>query len=163
MQKAIDAVITRLLEDGHIEKVDEIKDVVFIQAMVISLKKDRLVKIAIPNLKKLMDMIVERLDSAKGEVWYSSVDLSYAHRQVPLHALTARHCIFQSIGGESTCTYRFVTGFYGLTILPTEFQKVMGNLLARFRELFVFLDNILIVLKEQRASICRKCGKYSIH
>ena len=47
-----------------------------------------------------MDMIAERLDSAE-EVWYSSVDLTYACGQVPLHALTAKYCNFQLIGGES--------------------------------------------------------------
>ena len=51
------------------------------------------------------------------------------------------------IGGDSTGTYRFVTGFYGLTVMATEFQKVMDILLARFREVFVFIDDILIVTK----------------
>ena len=94
-----------------------------------------------------MDMIAERLDSAKGEAWYSSVDLTYSYRQVPLHALTARPCNFQIIGGESTCTYRFETCFYGLEVMPTELQKVMDNLSGRFREAFVFIDDILIVTK----------------
>ena len=67
--------------------------------------------------------------------------------QVSLHQLTAKHCHFQIIGGESTGTYRFVTCFYGLTVMPTEFQKVMDILLARFREVFVFIDDILIVTK----------------
>ena len=31
--------------------------------------------------------------------------------------------------------------------MPTEFQKVMNNLLARFREVFVFIDDVLIVTK----------------
>ena len=31
--------------------------------------------------------------------------------------------------------------------MPTEFQKVMNNLLAKFREMFVFIDDILIVTK----------------
>ena len=31
--------------------------------------------------------------------------------------------------------------------MPTEFQKVMDNLLAKFREVFVFIDDILIVTK----------------
>ena len=52
-----------------------------------------------------MEMIAERLDYVDGDVWYSSVDLTYAYGQVPLHALTANHCKFQIIGGESTaCT-----------------------------------------------------------
>ena len=73
--------------------------------------------------------------------------MTYAYGQVPLHPLTAKHCNFQIIGGESTGTYRFVTSFYGLTVMPTEFQKVMDLLLARFREVFVFIDDILIVPK----------------
>ena len=74
--------------------------------------------------------------------------MTYAYGQIPLHLLTAKHCNFQIIGGESTGTYRFVTGFYyGLSVMPTEFQKVMDMLLAKFREVFVFIDDILIVTK----------------
>ena len=47
MQKAEDAEIKRLLKDFHNEKVDEIKDDVFIQPTVISVKNDRSVKIAL--------------------------------------------------------------------------------------------------------------------
>ena len=110
----------RLLKDGHIEREDEIKDVVFIQPTVLTVKKNRSVKTALdatalnkaiakdkyqmPNLENLMDMIAERLDGAEGDVWYSSVDLTYAYGQVPLHALAAKHCNFQIIDGESTGT-----------------------------------------------------------
>ena len=73
--------------------------------------------------------------------------MTYAYGQVPLHLLTAKHCNFQIFGGESTGTYRFVTGFYGLSFMPTEFQKVLDILLANFREVFVFIDDILIVTK----------------
>ena len=61
--------------------------------------------------------------------------------------MTAKHCSFQIIGGESTGTYRFTTGFYGLTVMPTEVQKVMDILLANFNEVFVFIDDILVVTK----------------
>ena len=64
-----------------------------------------------------------------------------------MHLLTAKQCNFQIIGGESTGTYRFVTEFYGLSVMPTEFQNVMDILLAKFREVFVFIDDILIVTK----------------
>ena len=100
-----------------------------------------------PNLENLLDMIAEKLDCSNGEAWYSTLDMTYAYGQVPLNLLTAKHCKVQIIGGESTGTYRFVTGFYGLTVMPTEFQKVMDLLLARFREVFVFIDDILIVTK----------------
>ena len=162
LQKAVDDEIKRLLKEGHIEKIDEIKDNVFIQPTVITVKKDRSVKKALdaralnkaidkdkyqmPNLENLLDMVAEKLDSEDGEAWYSSVDMTYAYGQIPLHQLTAKHCNFQIIGGESTGTYRFVTGFYGLTVSRQNF-KVMDSLLARFREVFVFIDDVLIVTK----------------
>ena len=159
MQKAVDSEIKRLLKEGHIERVDEIKDDVFIQPTVITVKKDRSVKIALdaralnkaidkdkyqmPNLDNLMEMIAERLDNSNGEVWYSSVDLTYAYGQIPLHALTAKHCNYwRRINRHvSVCNWLL------WKVIPTEFQKVMDNLLARFREVFVFIDDILIVTK----------------
>ena len=172
LQNAVDAEIKRLLKEGHIEKINEIKDDVFIQPTVITVKKDRSVKIALdaralnqaidkdkyqmPNLDNLLDMVAEKLDNEEGEAWYSSVDMTYAYGQIPLHLLSAKHCNFQIIGGESTGTYRFVTGFYGLTVMPTEFQKVMDLLLAKFREVFVFIDDILIVTKGNKAEHLNK-------
>ena len=139
LQKAVDDEIKRLLEEGHIEKIDDIKNDVFIQPTVITVKKDRSVKIALdaralnqaidkdkyqmPKLDNLLDMDAEKLDTKEGEAWFSSVDMTYAYGQILLHQLTAKQCNFQVIGGESTGTYRFVTGFYCLSIMPTEFQK----------------------------------------
>ena len=127
------------------------------------MKKDRSVKIALdaralnqpiekdkyqmPNVENLLDMVAEKLDEETGEAWFSSVDMTYAYGQVPLHISRAKHCNFQIFGGESTGRYRFVSGFYGLTVMPTEFQKVMDLLLAKLREVFVFIDDILIVTK----------------
>ena len=47
LQKAVDKEISRLLKEGLFEKIDEIKDDVFIQPSVITVKKDRSVKIAL--------------------------------------------------------------------------------------------------------------------
>ena len=84
------------------------------------------------NLGKLLFMGAEKLNSKNGEAWYSKLDMTYAYGQVPLHHITAKHCNFQISGGEFTGTYRFVTSFHGLTIMPTKFQKVMDILLGRF-------------------------------
>ena len=73
--------------------------------------------------------------------------MTYAYGEVPLHLLTAKNCNFQIIGGDATGTYRFVTDFYGLTVMSIDFQRVMDVLIARFREVFVFTDDILIVTK----------------
>ena len=163
LQNQVDAEINKLLKEGHIEKVEKIRDDVFIQPTVITVKKDKSVKIALdaralnesiakdkyqmPNFDNLIDLIAEKLDENNtGEAWYSSVDMTYAYGQIPLHELTKRHCNFQIIGGKSTGTYRFTTGYYGLTIMPTEIQKVMDLTLANINSVFVYID-ILIVTK----------------
>ena len=98
-----------------------------------------------PNLDNLIDMIVGELEKREGEAWYSSVDMTYAYGQVPLHELTKRHNNFQIVGGKSTGTYRFTTGYYGLTVMPTEFQKLMDLTLAKINSVVVYIDDILIV------------------
>ena len=133
----MDAEIRNLLAAGHIKRVDKISDKMFIQPVVISVKKDRSVKIALdarslnnailkskhqmPNLESLMQNIAEVVNEEKDrEVWFSSLDMLYAYWQTPLHPDTARHCNVQFVGGESTGTYAFSTGYYGLTIMPPE-------------------------------------------
>ena len=66
---------------------------------------------------------------------------------MPLEEETAKHCNFQIIDGKATGTYRFISGFYGLTIMPTEFQKAMDKDLANLQNTYVFLEDILIVTK----------------
>ena len=114
LQEQVDKEIEKLLKEGHIEKVDKIQDDVFIQPTVITVKKDKSVKIALdamalnqsiakdkyqmPNLDNLIDMIAEKLDKKEGEAWYSSVDVIYVYGQIPLHNSTKRHWNFQIIG-----------------------------------------------------------------
>ena len=111
--------------DEEIQKRNTIKEDVFIQPVVITVKKDRSVKIALDaralnnsiakeryqmtNLDSLMDMTAENIDRKEGQLWYSSVDMKYAYGQVPLDKSTAIHCNFQMIGRKSTGTYRFIT------------------------------------------------------
>ena len=83
-----------------------------------------------PNSEKLLDMVAEKLDSKNGEAWYSTLDMTNAYGQVPLHHLTAMHGNFQKIGGESTETYRFVTGFYGLTVYADRILKSNGYFIS---------------------------------
>ena len=94
LQKAVVEEVDRLLREGHIEKINEIKDEVFIQPTVITVKKDRSVKIVLdarafnqaiekekyqlPNLEPLLDMVAEKLETEKRYAWFSSVDMTYA-------------------------------------------------------------------------------------
>ena len=109
-----------------------------------------------PNLENLIDMIAEKLDKEKGEAWYSSVDMTYAYGQAPLHELTKKPCNFQIVGGKSTGTYRFITGYYGLTVMATEFRKLMDLTLVNTNSVFVYLDDILIVTKGTKTEYLNK-------
>ena len=46
-----------------------------------------------------------------------------------------------------TGTYRFQTGFYGLTNMPADFQKAMDYTLIGLQNTYCFLDDLLIVSK----------------
>ena len=154
----------RLLHEGHIERVKEVTDNKFIQQIVITVKRDKCVKIALnaralnkevvkdkfqmPNLEHLVDMVAEQLDTEnEGIACYTSLDMQYAYGQVLLNKETAKHCNFQILGGKATGTYKFVTGFYGLTVMPTEFQKAMDTELANIPNTHVLIDDILVVTK----------------
>ena len=59
-------------------------------------------------------------------------------------------------------TYRFQTGFYGLTDMPAEFQKAMDYTLICLKNTYCFLDDILIVSKgslEEHKSYVMNCLK----
>ena len=93
-------------------------------------------------------MVAEQLDTVnKGIGWYTSLDMQYALGQVPSDKETAKHCNFQIVGGKATGTYRFITGFYGLTVMTTQFQKAMNANLGNIPNTYVFLDDILVVTK----------------
>ena len=102
-------------------------------------------KYPLPNLDNIMDMFAEHVEQGPGETFFTTLDMTYAYGQVELSEETSRHCNFQIIGGKATEIYRFVTGFYGITMMPTEFQRIMDLTLAGMTKTFAFIDDILIV------------------
>ena len=102
-------------------------------------------KYPMPNLDNFMDMIAEHVDQGPGETFFTTLDMTYAYLQVELSIETSQHCYFQIIGGKEIGIYRFVTGFYGLTTMPTDFQRIMDLTVAGITNKFAFIDDILIV------------------
>ena len=100
-----------------------------------------------PNIDNLIDTIQQNLNTngSHETAYFSTLDLKYAYSQLDLDPETARHCNFNNISGEGTDTYRFLTGFYGLTDLPTAFQKVTDYTLVGLNNTHCFLDDIIIV------------------
>ena len=93
-------------------------------------------------------------------VYFATLNLQYAYSQLNLHTDTARHCNFNIVSGYMTGTYRFKTGFYGLTDMTAEFQKAIDCTQASLNNTFCFLDYILTVSRgriEDHLDLVRKC------
>ena len=164
IQNKVGVEIQKLIQEGHVVKLNKCTSEHFVSPIVITAKKVGSVKLAMdakpmndpihknqyqmPNLLELLDSGAQIITSDKiGDVWFTSLDLKYAFSQIPLSDEVSRHCNFNIVCGEQTGTYRFKTGFYMLTDMPKEFQKAMDNTLQGLSGVFCFLDNILIVSK----------------
>ena len=100
------------------------------------------------NSLELLDSAAQIITSNQvGDIWFTSLDLKYAFSQIPLSNGDNSQCNFNIVCEEQTGTYRFITGFYGLTDKPKEFQKPIDNTLQGFSGVFCILDDVLIVSK----------------
>ena len=151
-------------KEGHIVKLNKCDEDCFISPIVITRKKDGSIKLALhskllnnqifknkyqmPNIHELIDNIALQLSSKEsGEVCFSGLDLKNAYSQLQLCTYTSKECNFSIVGGETTGTYRFLTGFYGLLDTPNEFQRVMDSFFKDIPFTNSYIERILIASK----------------
>ena len=163
LQPRVSAELEKLQTEGHIEKLSSCSDEHFISPIVITVKKDQSIKLALdskvlnkaihknkyqmPNIDMLIDTISQHLTNTQNsqQTHFTTLELKYAYSQLKLHHDTAKDCNSNIICGESTGTYRFKTDFYGLTDMPAEFQKAMDYTLIGLQNTYYCLDDIIIV------------------
>ena len=162
LQADVEKEINKLIKSGHLEKADDINENCFVSPAVITVKKDKSVKIALdsrklnditikrkaqmPNMEELMSRISRRIaDGEKDEIWISKLDLDYAYGQLKLSERAKNLCVFTVTGGKFTGYYKFLKGFYGLADIPTVFQEKIDKTLQNKHP--AWLDDILIVTK----------------
>ena len=158
--------LKKLIDNGQIIKIEKCPDDLFVSPVVITVKKDKSVKIALYS-KKLNDALhknkyqmqsidhlldsvaiyISKRKNLPGKYFFSKIDLKYAKSQIPLDEKMQKHCNFIILGGRATGTYRFVNGFYGLKDMPATFQKTIDKTLQNVTTKFAFLDDILVVTK----------------
>ena len=143
LREAVEEEIDKLLTEGYSRRVEKMIDEVFIQPVVVTVKKEKNVKLALdsrclnnaiqkekyqmPILDNLMEQVAEIINANEaGTVVFTSLDMLYAYGLTELHPPTAEDCLSQILGGKATGTYAFNTGYYDLTIMPPEFQKFMN-------------------------------------
>ena len=151
-----------MINTGHLRKATKIDENCFVSPAVITVKKDKSIKIALdsrklneitvkkkaqmPNMEELISRISRKIaDGNKDEIWISKLDLDYAYGQVKLSEKAKNLCIFTVTGGNFTGYYQFLKGFYGLADLPTNFQGNIDKTLKNKHP--AWLDDILIVTK----------------
>ena len=165
LQDKANAELRKLLAEKHIIKFSSCPDNYFISPIVVTVKKDQTIKLALdskvlnksihknkyqmPNIDTLIESISQQISAPASQniTYVSTIDLKYAYSQKNLDTNTANHCNFNIISGDMTGTYRFQTGFYGLTDMPADFQKAMDYTLIGLEYTYCFLDDILIVSK----------------
>ena len=95
-----------------------------------------------PNIHELIDNVALQIsEKSNGRVWFSNLDLK------------------NIVGGETTGTYQFLAGFYGLGDMPNEFQRVMDSLLENIPFTNCYIDDILVASRgslEKHKSIVYK-------
>ncbi len=111
LQEKVAIEIRRLTKETHIIKLRNCNEDQFISPIVITVKKDGSIKLALdskrlnewviknkyqmPNIDELIDQIAQIITSSKsGRVWFTTVDLAYAYSQLKLARETARQCNF---------------------------------------------------------------------
>ena len=152
--------IEKLTKQGHIEKANDIDENCFVSPVVITVKKDKSIKIAldsrklnkltvkrktqIPIMEELISGISRNTGDGTAEIWLSKFDLDYAYEQQLFSREAKNLCIFVVTGGF-TDYYRFVKGFYGLAVIPTILQEKIDQTLEN--EQPAWLDDIIVITK----------------
>ena len=95
-------------------------------------------KYQMPNIDTLIESISQQTSAPapRETTYFSRLDLKKAYSQLNLDPNTAIRSNFKIITGDISGTYRFQTGFYGLTDMPAEFQKTMDYNIIGFKKTF---------------------------
>ena len=119
LQPAVGKEIEKLTKNSHIEKATDIDENCFVSPAVITVKKDKTIKIALdsrklneiavqrkaqmPNMEELISRISRKIaDGEEDAIWISKFDLDYPYGQLPLSKNARDLCIFAVTGGKGT-------------------------------------------------------------
>ena len=162
LQKDVGRELEKLIKSGHLEKVKDVEEDCFVSPVVITVKNDKLVKIALdsrklndscikmrphmPNMEELLNQIsVEATRDRTLQLFMSKIDLDYAYGQMKLSEETSRQCVFALTGRKFSGYYRFKKCFYGLAGIPTIFQEKIDRTLGYCTP--AWLDDIIMVTR----------------
>ena len=127
-----------MIKFGHLERLETIDEDCFVSLVVITVKKDKTLKIALdarklklrekrlhmPNMEELLNQISAELSRNDHDpIWISVIDLDYAYGQMKLAPEISKLCNFAVTGENMNEYYRFLKGFYGPADIPSIFPR----------------------------------------
>ena len=161
LQKDVKNELDRLIKSGHLERLETIEEDCFVSPVVITVKKDKTVKIALdarklnescvkkrphmPNMEEVLNQTPSELSkNDHNPNWIAVIDLDYAYGQMKLALETSKPCNFAMTGEKINGYYRILKKFYGPADIPTIFQNKIDRTLGH--QTPVWLDDIMIVM-----------------
>ena len=129
LQDKVNKELKKLLDKKHIIKLSSCLDKFFISPIVITVKTDQAIKLALdskilnkaihknnyqmPNIDTLIESISQQIGAPapQNTTYFSTLDLKYAYSQLNLDPNTENHGNFNIISGDLAGTYSFQTGF----------------------------------------------------
>ena len=124
IQEKVENEIRSLIDPSHIIRLEKGSDQQFISPIVITVKKEQSIKLAMDskqinksihknkyqmlNIEILLDNIAQSAQEGTDELgttYFSKFDFRYAYSQLPLDETTRTQCNFSIIGGRATGTY----------------------------------------------------------
>ena len=162
LQEDVGRKLEKLIKAGHLEKINNVDEDCFVSPVVITVKNDKSVKIALesrklndscierrphmPNMEELLNQIsIEISWDRTLQLFMSKIDLDYIYGQMKLSEETSRQCVFAITGAKFSGYYRFKKGFYGLADIPTIFQEKIDRTLEYSTP--AWLDDIIVVTR----------------
>ena len=162
LQDDVKNELDRLIKSGQLQRLETIEENCFVSPVVITVKNDKTVEIALdaeklndscikkrphmPNMDELPNQISSKLSKNELDpIWISAIDLDNAYGQMKLSPETSKHCNFAITGEKMNGYYRFLKGFYGPTDIPTIFQEKIDRTLGH--QIPAWLDDIKIVTR----------------
>ena len=123
LQEKVNIELKKFLDEKNIKKLSSCPDKYFISPIVVTVKKDQTIKLALdskvlnkaihknkyqmPNIDTLIESISQQISApaSQNTTDFSTLDLKYAYSQLNLDTNTANHCNFNILSGDITGTY----------------------------------------------------------
>ena len=123
LQEKVNNKLKKLLDEKYIIKFSNCPNNYFISPIVVTVKKDQIIKLALdskslnkaihknryqmpPYIDTLIESIFQQINTplSQNTTYFSTIDLKYAYNQLNLDTNTANHCKFNIISSDMTGT-----------------------------------------------------------